>query len=103
MVNEKINEKYMANFSISEFIISAVELVEAQADDIIKSFEKSAIGVLSIGVVAAITIVGFIFLLLGINMLFELWVGKPGAYFLTSLVSFIIAFAVYGVVSWKAK
>ena len=56
----------MAGFSISEFLISVVELVEAQADDIRASFVKSAGSIIALCVVAIIAVVGFIFLLLGL-------------------------------------
>ena len=94
----------MAGFTLSEFVISAVELVEAQANDIRTSFVKSAASIITLVVVAAIAIAGFIFLLLGINMAFELWVkNKMGAYFLTSGSAFILAFIVYKVSLWKTR
>ena len=63
----------MAGFSISEFLISVVELVEAQADDIKASFVKSAGNIIALCVVSIIAVVGFIFLLLGLNLAFQTW------------------------------
>lgn len=93
----------MAGFSISEFLISAVELVEAQADDIKASFVKSAGSIIALCVVAIIAVVGFIFLLLGLNLAFQMWVGKLGAYFLTSGAAFLLSFIIYMVYLWKTK
>ena len=93
----------MAGFSISEFLISVVELVEAQADDIKASFVKSTGNIIALCVVAIIAVVGFIFLLLGLNLVFQIWVGKLGAYFLTSGVAFLLSFVIYMVYLWKTK
>lgn len=93
----------MRNFSISEYIISVVELVEAQANDIRKSFEKSAGRILSLSIVVSMMILGLIFLILGLYALFKIWVGEVGAYFLTSLVSFLISFIIYGIFIWKTR
>ncbi len=93
----------MAGFSISEFLISVVELVEAQVDDIKASFVKSAGNIIALCIVAIIAVVGFIFLLLGLNLAFQTWVGKLGAYFLTSGVAFLLSFIIYMVYLWKTK
>ncbi|WP_169975640.1 MULTISPECIES: hypothetical protein [unclassified Campylobacter] len=91
----------MAN--ISEFIVSIVELVEAQADDIRHSFFKSASGFLLTVTATVLAIIGFIFFLVGLNILLVSMIGEVAAYLSTSFVAFIAAFIIYKVASWKAR
>lgn len=91
----------MAN--ISEFIVSVVELVEAQADDIRRSFFRSADGFLLTVTATILAIIGFIFFLIGLNFLLVSILGEIGAYFVTSFVAFVSAFIVYKVASWKVR
>ncbi|QOQ88131.1 hypothetical protein IMC76_03210 [Campylobacter corcagiensis] len=93
----------MGNFSLSEFFISAVELVEAEAYNIKDSFVKSANGIVFMIVVAALAIVGSVFLFIGVFLLLELWTGKILAYFLTAGIIFTVVLILYGVSLAKHK
>lgn len=93
----------MGRFSLSEFFISAVELVEAEAESIKDSFVKSAGDVIFTAVIAVLFIAGCIFAFIGIRMLFEIWVGEVGSYFLTSVIVFLLCGALYGVSFAKRK
>lgn len=93
----------MGNFSLSEFFISAVELVEAEACNIKDSFVKSANGIVFMIVVAALAIIGSVFLFIGVFLLLELWTGKILAYFLTAGIIFTAVLILYGVSLAKHK
>lgn len=93
----------MRNFSLSEFFISAVELVEAQAYNIKDSFVKSAGEIVFMFVIAALAIIGAVFLFIGVFLLLELWSGKILAYFLTAGMVFTIVLILYGVSVAKRK
>ena len=73
-VNEVVIKKIMAG--ISEFIVSVVELVDAQADDIRCSFLRSANSVLLNTITSVICIIGLVFFLLGLHTLLEKTIEK---------------------------
>lgn len=89
--------------SISEFIVSVVELIDAQATDIRQGFAASADAFLIKCVVAILAVVGFVFFLFGLHLLFIKFFGEMGGYFATSGVAFIISFVLYRVAKCKAK
>ncbi|MFL1705479.1 MULTISPECIES: hypothetical protein [unclassified Campylobacter] len=91
----------MAN--ISEFLVSVVELVEAQADDIRHSFFKSADSFLILVVAHILAIIGFVFFLIGLNILLVSMFNEVAAYLTTACIAFISAFIFYRVALWKTK
>jgi len=86
---------------ISEFIVSVVELVDAQAEDIRSSFLKSANSVVLNIIVGVICILGLVFFLLGLHTLLEKTIGEIWAYFACSAVAFLSSIIVYKV--FRAK
>ncbi len=88
---------------ISEFIVSVVELVDAQASDIRRSFLKSANSVLLNIITGIICIIGLVFFLLGLHALLEKTIGEIWAYFACSIVAFLCSIIVYKALSCKAK
>ena len=86
---------------ISEFIVSVVELIDAQADDIRCSFLKSANSVVLNIIVGVICIIGLVFFLLGLHTLLEKTIGEIWAYFACSAVAFLSSFIIYKV--FRAK
>lgn len=89
--------------SISEFIISVVELIEAQTEEVRRSFFGSANGFLINVVVAALVVVGFVFLLSGLFALLSHFFGAIVAYFGTAMCAFVLAFLCYKVGQWKTR
>ena len=88
---------------ISEFIVSVVELVDAQASDIRRSFLKSANSVLLNIITGVICIIGLVFFLLGLHALLEKTIGEIWACFACSIVAFLCSIVVYKALSCKAK
>lgn len=88
---------------ISEFIVSVVELVDAQASDIRRSFLKSANSILLNIITGVICIIGLVFFLLGLHVLLEKTIGEIWAYFACSIAAFLCSIIVYKVLSCKAK
>lgn len=88
---------------ISEFIVSVVELVDAQASDIRRSFLKSANSVLLNIITGIICIIGLVFFLLGLHAFLEKTIGEIWAYFACSIAAFLCSIIVYKVLSCKAK
>ena len=88
---------------ISEFIVSVVELLDAQADDIRCSFLRSANSVLLNTITSVICIIGLVFFLLGLHTLLEKTIGEIWAYFACSIAAFLCSIIVYKVLSCKAK
>ena len=86
---------------ISEFIVSVVELVDAQASDIRRSFLKSANSVLLNIITGVICIIGLVFFLLGLYVLLEKTIGEIWAYFACSIAAFLSSIIVYKV--FRAK
>ncbi len=86
---------------ISEFIVSVVELVDAQAEDIRSSFLKSANSVVLNIIVGVICILGLVFFLLGLHTLLEKTIGEIWSYFACSAVAFLSSVIVYKV--FRAK
>ena len=86
---------------ISEFIVSVVELVDAQASDIRRSFLKSTNSVLLNIITGIICIIGLVFFLLGLHALLEKTIGEIWAYFACSAVAFLSSIIVYKV--FRAK
>ena len=84
---------------ISEFIVSVVELVDAQASDIRRSFLKSANSVFLNIITGIICIIG----LLGLHALLEKTIGEIWAYFACSIAAFLCSIIAYKVLSCKAK
>ena len=90
---------------ISEFIVSVVELVDAQASDIRRPFfrSKSANSVLLNIITGVICIIGLVFFLLGLHALLEKTIGEIWAYFACSIAAFLCSIIMYKVLSCKAK
>ncbi|WP_297573226.1 hypothetical protein [uncultured Campylobacter sp.] len=84
--------------TISEFIISACELVEAQADEIRVSFQKSLGAIIWSGLVALLCFVGFVFLIVAIFFLAKKFLGLIAALFLSSFAAFLSALLVFLIV-----
>ena len=89
--------------SVSEFIVSVVELVEAQADDIRRSFFESANGFLILVVAHILAIIGFLFFLIGLNIFLVNTFNDVVGYLATAFIAFVSAFIFYRVALWKAK
>ncbi|ASM36128.1 hypothetical protein [Campylobacter sputorum] len=89
--------------SISEFIISFCELVEAQTDEIRYSFEKSAKNIIVYVFLALLSLIGFIFLIIGIDLLLQPFVGMVYSKFITAIISFAFTFILYKVLICKHK
>lgn len=87
----------MGKFSLSEFFISAVELVEAEAYNIKDTFVKGASDIVFLVVVAALSIIGFVFLFKGVFLLLTIWKGEIVANFLTAGIVFVLVLILYGV------
>lgn len=93
----------MSKVSISEFIISIVELVDAQMDDMRISFHKSAEGVGLLLLCVLVQLVAFVFALIGVRLLLSLFVGEIVSYFIAAVLSLLIALFIAKVASWKSK
>ncbi|MDO5045353.1 hypothetical protein [Campylobacter sp.] len=89
--------------SISEFLVSVVELVEAQADDIRRSFFQSADSFLILVVAHILAIIGFVFFLIGLNTLLVSLLNEVAGYLITAFIAFVSAFIFYRVALWKTK
>ena len=86
---------------ISEFIVSVVELVEAQADEIRCTFLKSANTDLLNTITSKICNIGLEFFLLGLHTLLEKTIGEIWAYFSCAIAAFLCSAVVYKV--FRAK
>lgn len=93
----------MSKVTLSDFIISVVELIEAQIDEIKISFENSAKGLILLFVSALLLFTGIIFLLLGIKVAIEFYLGEVFAYILTAFITLFTSFIIMKVASWKTQ
>ncbi|MFP4331883.1 MAG: hypothetical protein ACLFQJ_01155 [Campylobacterales bacterium] len=93
----------MSKVTISEFIISVVELVEAQVDEIRYSMHKSAEGLIFLLVSALLIFTAIVFALIGIRLLFVSIVGEVFSYFIVSAGTVLVALFFMKVASWKVK
>lgn len=93
----------MSKVTISEFIISVVELIEAQIKEVESSFVNSAKGLLIKLFSLSLLIMASIFFFLGIKVWIESYLGEIFAYFITAFVILILALIVSKVASWKIE
>lgn len=93
----------MSKVTISEFIISIVELADAQVDEIRLSLHKSAEGIGLLFLSVLLLLVAFIFALIGTRLLLLLLVGEIVSYFTVAVLSLLIALFIAKVASWKSK
>ncbi|MFK2822971.1 hypothetical protein [Arcobacter sp. YIC-80] len=93
----------MSKVTISEFIISVVELIEAQVEEIKLSFSETLKGLILFFLAVLIFFTTIIFLLLGIKASIAIYWGEIPAYFLTALITMIIGLIILKVSAWKIK
>jgi uncharacterized membrane protein YcjF (UPF0283 family) len=93
----------MSKVTLSEFIISVVELVEAQFEEMRRSLHKSAWSVAYILISSLLALFGFLLSLWGIKLILEQYIGEVGSYFALSALTFLLAFIVAKVAKWIAK
>jgi hypothetical protein len=93
----------MSKVTLSEFIISVVELVEAQFEEMRRSLHKSAWSVAYILISSLLALFGFLLSLWGIKLILEQYIGVVGSYFALSALTFLLAFIVAKVAKWIAK
>lgn len=93
----------MSKVTISEFIISLLELVEAQVHEIRESLHRSAWGLGFILVASLLLFVAFVFILWGVRLLIEPLAGEIGSYFLTALLCLILVAILAKAASWQVK
>jgi len=93
----------MSKTTLSEFIISVVELVEAQFEEMRLSLHKSAWSLAYILVSSLLVLFGFLLFLWGIKLILEQYVGEVGSYFILSALTFLLAFILAKVAKWVAK
>ncbi|RXJ83329.1 hypothetical protein [Arcobacter sp. CECT 8985] len=93
----------MSKVTISEFIISVVELIEAQIKEVESSFVNSAKGLLIKLFSLSLLVMASIFFFLGIKVWIESYLGEIFAYFITAFVILILALIVSKVASWKIE
>lgn len=89
--------------SVSEFIISFCELIEAQTDEIRYSFEQGAKNIIVYVFLALVSFIGFIFLIIGIDLLLQTYVGEIYSKFIAAGAAFILTFILYKVLICKRK
>lgn len=93
----------MSKVTISEFIISVIELIEAQIKEIESSFVNSAKGLLIKLFSLSLLVMASIFFFLGIKVWIESYLGEIFAYFITAFIILILALIVSKVASWKIE
>lgn len=93
----------MSKVTLSEFIISVVELVEAQFEEMRVSLHKSAWSMAFVLVSSLLLLIGFLFSLWGMKLILETYVGEIGSYFVLSVLTLILSFLVAKVATWVAK
>ncbi|MCI6987968.1 MAG: hypothetical protein MR902_00105 [Campylobacter sp.] len=89
--------------SLSEFVIAACELVEAQAYEIKGAFFKSGVKLILYFVCACLVVLGFVFLSLGIYTALKSIFSQTVALFVVSVVVFLFAFVLFLVAKWKSQ
>ncbi len=93
----------MSKVTISEFIISVVELIEAQIKEVESSLVSSAKGLIIKLFALSLLVLSSIFFFIGIKIWIESYLGEIFAYFITALIIFILALIVSKVASWKIE
>ncbi|MDG4812393.1 hypothetical protein P8629_05185 [Hydrogenovibrio sp. 3SP14C1] len=93
----------MSKVTLSEFIISVVELLEAQFEEMRLSLHKSAWSLAYILISSLLVVFGFLFSLWGVKLALEEYIGDVGSYFVVSVLTFILSFIVAKVAAWVAK
>lgn len=93
----------MSKVTLSEFIISVVELVEAQFEEMRASLHKSAWSVAYILVSSLLALFGFLLALWGVKLILEKYFGEVGSYFVLSILALILSFIVAKVAGWIAR
>ncbi|MGB5917552.1 hypothetical protein [Arcobacter sp.] len=93
----------MSKVTISEFIISVIELIEAQIKEVESSFVSSAKGLMIKLFSLSLLVLASVFFFIGIKVWIESYLGEIFAYFITALIVFILALLVSKVASWKIE
>lgn len=93
----------MSKVTLSEFIIALLELLEAQIAEIKLSIHKSAwsVGLVILSVLAIV--VGFIFVLWGMKLIFDDLVGPILSAFTVAIISLVFAYFFAKAAAWHAK
>lgn len=93
----------MAKTTVSEFIISFIELIEIQTEEIKLSYVNSGQGLILYFLTALLFFITIIFLSLGIKIWVEINYGEVIAYFSIALITLIISLITLRVALWKMK
>ncbi|RXJ80179.1 hypothetical protein [Arcobacter sp. F2176] len=93
----------MSKVTISEFIISVIELIEAQVREIESSFVSSAKGLIIKLFSLSLLVLASVFFFLGIKVWIESYLGEIFAYLITSFIILVLALIVSKVASWKIE
>ena len=93
----------MSKVTVSEFIISVVELIEAQIKEVESSLVSSAKGLIIKLFALSLLVLSSVFFFIGIKIWIESYLGEVFAYFITALIIFILALIVSKVASWKIE
>lgn len=93
----------MAKTTVSEFIISFIELIEIQTEEIKLSYVNSGQGLILYFFTALLFFITIIFLLLGIKIWVELNYGEVIAYFSMAFITLILSLIALRVTLWKMK
>lgn len=93
----------MSKVTVSEFIISVVELIEAQIKEVESSLVSSAKGLIIKLFALSLLVLASVFFFIGIKIWIESYLGEIFAYFITALIIFILALIVSKVASWKIE
>ena len=93
----------MAKVTISEFIISIVELLEAQVKEIESSFLITVKNLIIKMFILSLFVIATIFFFLGIKIWIEGYLGEILAYFITSFLICILALLISKVILWKIE
>jgi len=93
----------VSKVTVSEFIISVVELIEAQIKEVESSLVSSAKGLIIKLFALSLLVLSSVFFFIGIKIWIESYLGEVFAYFITALIIFILALIVSKVASWKIE
>jgi len=93
----------MSKVTVSEFIISVVELIEAQIKEVESSLVSRAKSLIIKLFALSLLVLASVFFFIGIKIWIESYLGEIFAYFITALIIFILALIVSKVASWKIE
>jgi len=93
----------VSKVTVSEFIISVVELIEAQIKEVESSLVSRAKSLIIKLFALSLLVLASVFFFIGIKIWIESYLGEIFAYFITALIIFILALIVSKVASWKIE